>query len=500
MAEAQPPPTAAGGPPLPAPSPLQPGAGQWKSMPKLPSWETPAWSTGAGGIGGTAANNGTPGGARRGPDSHGMHAVRQPPPTAMSMSHLPELDRLGGWGSSSSTTEPSLGSGQHQGQRLQQAEEKVGGVLGTMSLESLLDSGAKLLGSVEAQASSQGDGAAGGGSSDSGSMSGTRTDGMIQKQLTDLAMMQQQQLQKQLEQLKSQRKKIEELREELHLEKDSRRRQALLLQQLSHTQAHMQMQPSQQSDSSSGGGGGGSNGRRGDGSGRGGAGDGDEVSSSQPHSPSGGGRYYPPPQHQPYSGGGPHDPNGVTHNPNYPAMGYDGMPYMDPRGSMRQVPVGYGMGYGGMMHPGAHGVPQQFRDMIMGGAMPPMPGSGNPYMAGAPHQMMAPLPQRLEFNTSTGEWVEIGNVARNGSVGNFDDGRQSGSNSDFHRSNANRNQGQNKRGGNNWDSGTVGNKKRQGGGGNRRGGRNQTSIVSMEKIRAGEEQRTTLMIRNIPNR
>ena len=141
---------------------------------------------------------------------------------------------------------------------------------------------------------------------------------------------------------------------------------------------------------------------------------------------------------------------------------------------------------------------EPFHDMMMGGAMPPMPGGGNPYMAGAPHQMMTPLPQRLEFNKSTGEWVEIGNVARNGNDDHYDGGRQSGGSGDFPRpGGGNKNRGQNNRGPNTRDAGSGGGNKR---GGNRRGGRNQTSVVNTEKIDAGAEQRTTLMIRNIPNR
>ena len=418
-------------------------------MPQLPSWEVSPYSPYGSG---TAS-------------SPNQQKVSKPT-SALSMGHLPDPDTAV-WGSLSGPNSP-IGISE---EKTVSGTSAGSNVSSQKTLDSLLASGAGLLRGVKS--GSVADSSAMNLATDpilgAGSQSSSN---LIQNQLTRLAMMQQEQLQKQLEQIKEQRDEIAKLKQELHLEKDSRHRQSLLLEQLSSVsgqiltphQNNSSIFSSHNSDEA----------RARDFNGK------QERRTTQPsmNSVHRGSEQVPEyadtsafmPANTPamlsYNPGMRHaymPPSYHVHNnAGMPLRNNQGAPYLgDP------VNVGMMMGRGGMqMMPGA-----------------------NPFAHGMPIQMMTPLPQRLEFDTSTGEWVQIGDFPFKQGSQHFDN------HSSRHRSRAsNQNHGRDHGHNPNKSKGSTPN------GRSRVGTRYEQSVLDVEKIEAGTENRTTLMIRNIPNR
>ena len=446
----------------------------WKSMPQLPSWDHSSW--------GAESQDTT------------LSMNRLPNPSKWPLSQSQDTKRPGADDSGSSSTTSSLdrlpsmnNAGSPTGIT---NESKDGGSTNTATSNVTTSS------TLQQDASKN---------------------GSIQQQLTTLVMLQNQQLQVQQEQLKTQRNKIEELREELHLEKESRRRQTLLLQSMAQSLGQS----------------------------------GNSVGGGDPHGP-GGLRQpyhsYNTPQQQwmaqqqhgganagPYaayggnvmmnnamgggnsmrgsSGGGGGNVNGgggggagqQLGSVPYGASGaIAGAGMMDYQQQIALNALGGPNGYGGAHHPrGANG------GYNVGGGetgvanyMPPG-GDGR----GASPYGHEQLPQRLEFDRATGEWVEIGQVHGHG---HGEGGGGSGSNGNDVGGGGNSSyMGMDPRATGFVPSSPEG---RTGGGGNRKvlsstgvvqnsghqnrrnsGGRNnKTSVIDSEKILSGKETRTTL--------
>ena len=461
----------------------------WKSMPELPSWNVTAWGT-------TETN-------------------QEQSVSAMSMNHLPILPEM--WGRSTQETTPdSTQQADIDLPACENPEEVTGGlsVKGGNKEKSVVTDGEKSSGALP------------NGVGVDVNATNALAKGNIQEQLTTLVMLQNQQLQQQQEQMKAQREKIEELREELHLEKESRRRQALLLQSMTH----------------------GRGGGRGGGSPLESGGGGDMIGMLEQNGMAGGGGGMRNPyqlyshterqqqqwmvqqleqqqqlqlqqlqqqhqqQHQQHQQQHQQQKQQHQQKAGFSAAGGGGY---DANG----MSSGGGRGRGGGGGGGLYGDMQQYHQQMggdgsygrgggMGGGRAGSGGGGG-YIPGGERAVgergpygNEQLPQRLEFNRATGEWVEIGNVLGDGDGGDMEglntgatryigmDPRASG----FVPSSPDGRQQQNQHQG---VGGGPGRKILMGGGNSRERrsairANKQTSVIDPEKILSGNEKRTTL--------
>ena len=329
----------------------------WDSMPELPSWNIPSW--GATATGGKNVQS----------------------DTNLSMNNLPILSRNGSLTSQSMNQLPdtkdvySGGASRSSNDQIQHSIAQNSNISPTNNANS------------DASAAAT-----------------------IQEQLTTLVMLQNQQLQQQQEQLKNQRLKIEELREELHLEKESRRRQSLLLQSMAQ---------------------GGQGSKQGVGVG------GEQLGQAgqpgnlrQPYQ-----AYGATPQQQwiaaqQQQAQVQQQAQYQNQNP-YGAMNGVGMrgtqQAINPYANLSGVVDPYkqsmnGVGSVGGVHPG-----QTPGFIGMGGGGAPNIMSSDPSARVTSPYGHEQLPHRLEFNRATGEWVEIGHVHGQGGVQNVvQNGMQNG--------------------------------------------------------------------------